>query len=57
MPANSIILQTIIYGRYVEGEEKLAKEGRKEGRKEALRVLKNALPLSKKQALYRSSRR
>jgi hypothetical protein len=53
MLTNSIILQTIIYGRYVEGEEKLAKEGRKEG----LRVLKNARPLSKKQALYRSSRR
>jgi len=32
MLTNSIILQTIIYGRYVEGEEKLAKEGRKEGR-------------------------
>jgi len=57
MLANSIILQTIICAMYVEGEEKLAKEGRKEGRKEALRVLKNALPLSKKQALYRSSRR
>ena len=31
MLANSIILQTIICAMYVEGEEKLAKEGRKEG--------------------------
>ena len=52
MLTNSIILQTIICAMYVEGEEKLA---RKE--KEALRVLKNALPLSKKQVLYRNSRR
>ena len=43
--------------RHVRRRRREASEGRKEGRKEALRVLKNALPLSKKQALYRSSRR
>jgi hypothetical protein len=47
MLTNSIILQTIIYGRYVEGEEKLAKEGRTAGAEERAAAFKETGVVSK----------
>jgi hypothetical protein len=47
MLANSIILQTIICAMYVEGEEKLAKEGRTAGAEERAAAFKETGVVSK----------